>query len=1031
MHEELALGSHLAGYRILQLIGRGGTGLVYEAEHVVLGRSAAVKTLLPTLVDDAEFRERLVRESRMVAALEHPTVIPIYDAGEAEGALYVAMRLVRGPDLAELIDREGRLDLETTVGLLEQVAGALDAAHASGLVHRDVKPANVLLEEATGRVYLSDFGIAKHADAAGLTRTGFFLGTVDSAAPEQIQGLPVGPPADVYAFGCMVYECLTGRPPFDRVSAGAILRAHIADPPPRLPPDLGLPPALDDAVGRALAKEEADRYPTCGEMVLDIRAAAGVGRHTRAWTTLHPVAAPEAARAAALPPETTPLFGREDAIERLNELLRQPDIRLVTLTGLGGIGKTRVAIAAARAASDDFDEVAFLDLTVVAEPESLARSLAQGLGVAVADDGPAVDALGSRLAGRRTLLVLDSFERVLPEAPVIADLLSACPRLVVLVTSQIALRLPEERRFVVPPLPLADAGAGDDPRALAASAPVALFVDRARTVKPDFALGADNAAAVARICLHLDGIPLAIELAAARVNVLTPQAILARLDQRLAFLTEGTRGLPDRQQTLRAAIDWTYDLLPERERVVFARLGVFAGGWTLEAAEAICGDPEQNAVGELLNALAALVDNSLVRQDEGIEGEPRFTMLDTIREYALERLRERGEADDLRARHAERYLALAERAEPELDASGQAAWLARLEEEEDNIWAALAWSAADAGDRASGLRIVGSIMRYWSMRGRTAAVRHWLEGALADEDGIPEGTLAKARDAAGYAAFCEGDLLPATEHFERSAGFAKRAGDARRHAAATGRLAAVLLARGERTAARRAAEGALQEATGGGDKVTASGALSVLAEIAAEEHEEPTSAGLSERAMRLRRELGDRPLLASSLLDEARRGFSRRAPAETAMLVREALGVAHAVGDAWVESVALNTLGALAVAEGDGAEARRLLGDALALAHRRGDRRAVAESVHALAGAAVLDADMHRAARLVGAARALRDESGAAPSAVERAIDGLLEARLPGGSDDGVLELERTAGELLQLEEIVVLALGGPVPVPV
>jgi predicted ATPase/tRNA A-37 threonylcarbamoyl transferase component Bud32 len=1011
----------------LQLIGRGGTGLVYEAEHVVLGRSAALKTLVPALLDDEEFRERLIRESRMVAALDHPTVIPIYDAGDTDGVLYVAMRLVRGPDLAELVDRGGRLDVETTVGLLEQVAGALDAAHASGLVHRDVKPANVLLEEATGRVYLSDFGIAKHADAAGLTRTGFFLGTIDSAAPEQIQGQPVGPPADVYAFGCTAYECLTGRPPFDRGSTGAILRAHISDPPPPLPRDLGLPTALDDVIARALAKEEWARYPTCGELMEDFRAASGIGRRTRAWTALHPTP-PEATRLPPLPAETTPLFGRDAEVERLNELLRQPEIRLVTLTGLGGIGKTRLAIAGARTASDDFDEVAFVDLATATESEHLGLMLAQALGVAVADDESALDHIAYRLAGRRTLLVLDSFERVLPAASLLADLLGASPRLVALVTSQVALRLREEHRLPVPPLPLPDFSAAESPDQLLRAAPVALFADRARAAKPDFELTAENVAAVAGICTRLDGLPLPIELAAARVNVFTPQAILSRLDQRLAFLTEGASGLPDRQQTLRGAIDWTHDLLAERERVLFARLGVFAGGWSLEAAEAICSEPG-SGVGELLNALASLVDNNLVRQDEGVEGEPRFTMLDTIREYALERLRDRGEDVELLRRHAGRYLALAETAEPELEGPGQLAWLERLREEEENVWAALAWTLTDRGDLETGLRITAALVRFWITQARTAPVRHWLEGALAGAEGVADPTLAKAQFAAGYAALCEGDLVPATEHFERSLELARSVGDARHEAAALAPLARVLLARGEADAARAAAERALEFAGAEADKATASVACNVLADIAAEEDEEPACTAFAERGMRLRRELGDRSLLASSLVDSARRAFSRREPAETAVLLHEGLELARTVGDAWIESIALTTLGALAVVEGNAVGARNVFRDALAVAHRRGDRRAVAECVHGLAAVSALEGDTHRAARLLGAAHALRDAAGAALSPVERALDRIADPRLS-GTDGAVLDVERTAGELLQMEEIVVLALGGSVAVP-
>src|SRR5581483_8126507 len=257
---ELGPGSEIAGYRIVGTLGRGGMGFVREAEHVLLGRKAALKTLLPELADDGEFRERFVGESRMVAALDHPGIIPIYDAGEVDGIVYIAMRYVAGGDLADEIDR-GLLEPQRAVAILEQVAGALDTAHANGLVHRDVKPANVLIEDGGSRAYLTDFGIAKRAGTRGLTRTGFFVGTLDYAAPEQIRGETVGPAADVYAFGCLLFEALTGRKPFDRETDIAVMHAQLHDSPPPLG-DLRpeLPAVLDDVLGRALAKDSAARY---------------------------------------------------------------------------------------------------------------------------------------------------------------------------------------------------------------------------------------------------------------------------------------------------------------------------------------------------------------------------------------------------------------------------------------------------------------------------------------------------------------------------------------------------------------------------------------------------------------------------------------------------------------------------------------------------------------------------------------------------------------------------------------------------
>jgi predicted ATPase/tRNA A-37 threonylcarbamoyl transferase component Bud32 len=1019
---ELTPGTQLAGYTILQLVGRGGTGLVYEAEHVVLGRRAALKTLVPDLVDDAEFRERLTRESRMVAALDHPAVIPIYDAGESDGILYVAMRFVRGGDLADLLTRDRRLDVETTAGVLEQVAGALDSAHAHGLVHRDVKPANVLLEEATGRVYLSDFGIAKQADSAGLTKTGFFLGTVDSAAPEQIQGQAVGPPADVYAFGCTLYECLTGHPPFERSNAAATLRAHLFEDPPPLPPALDLPEAVDDVIARALAKEEASRYAACGDVVAELRAAVGISRHTRAWTALRQAPAVRTGQVAALPQPTKPLFGREQELERLDGLLRRRETRLVSLVGLGGTGKTRLALAAAHSVADDFDEVAFADLASLDDPEACVRAVVEAVGEELPDGASAIDVLTARLAGKRALLVLDGFEHLLGAAPLLAELPPALPETVALVTTQASLRLGQEQRLPVPPLPLPDPEDRDDLDRLSLSPAVALFVDQALAVRPDFELTSENAEAVVGICNRLDGLPLAIELAAARLDLLPPQAILDRLDQRLDFLTEGAPGLPERHQTLRRALDRTHDLLPEHERDLFARLGVFSGAWSLEAAEAVCGEPERSGGGELLRALGSLVDKGLVRPAEAAEGEPRFRMLGTVREYALERLVESGELAELRRRHARRYLALAEAAEPELTGTGQLVWIRRLSGEEEDIWAALDWALHGDGDLETGLRLASALARFWAIRGPVAPARRWFEEALEASGEIADHLRYKARSAAGWMTFCQGEFGPAGAQFEQSLEIARSLGDATAEGEALAQLARIRLATGEPAPARGAAEQALTLADAAADKVTASYACSVLSELAAGEDDEPGAAALSERALRLRRELGDRSLLARSFVDLARRRLPGRDHAETAALLHEGLDLARQVGDTGVEALAMSTLGALAAGKGDGAAGRRHLAEALTTAYRRGDARTVAECVHGLAAVAALGGDSHRAARLLGAAQALRQAQQAELSPVERALDELLGSTqvVP----DAALEVEQAAGGLLQLDDVVGLALG-------
>src|SRR5918994_2920776 len=319
MSETIGVGSEIAGYRVTGQLGRGGMGFVWEAEHAILGRKAAIKTLSNDIGGDGDFRERFIQESQMVAALDHPSIIPIYDAGEEGGVVYIAMRHVGGGDLQGLIAK-GLLDLDRAVSILEQVAGALDAAHAHELVHRDVKPANVLIDAASDRVYLTAFGIAKQARTRGLTRTGFFVGTLDYAAPEQIRGQPVGPQADVYAFGCLLFECLTGKKPFDRETDVAVMHAHLLDPAPaptELRPEL--PAALDNVVARALAKNEGDPTASCREVIEAVRACLGgqpVAPAARPSTLLTRTST----AFVNFPAETSPLIGRDDELAAVVEI---------------------------------------------------------------------------------------------------------------------------------------------------------------------------------------------------------------------------------------------------------------------------------------------------------------------------------------------------------------------------------------------------------------------------------------------------------------------------------------------------------------------------------------------------------------------------------------------------------------------------------------------------------------------------------------------------------------------------------------
>jgi predicted ATPase/class 3 adenylate cyclase len=483
-----------------------------------------------------------------------------------------------------------------------------------------------------------------------------------------------------------------------------------------------------------------------------------------------------------LPLQPTPLVGREKEVSEVCDLLRGEATRLLTLTGPGGIGKTRVALQAAADLLDDFtDGDFFVPLATLTEAELFLPALAETLGVKETGEQPLDETLKDYLGERRMLLVLDNFEQVLEAAPAVSELLSAAAGLKVLVTSRTPLRLYGEKEYAVPPLSVPDVRHLPDLKTLSQYEAVRLFIERAKSAKVDFEVTDDSAPAVAEICVRLDGLPLAIELAAARIKMLPPKAMLKRLGSRLKLLTGGARDLPERQRTLRATIEWSFALLEEGEQVLFARLAVFSGGRTLEAIEAIC-DAEGDLSAEAFEGVSSLVAMSLIRQEEGPGGEPRFVMLETVHEFAREKLQESAEAEEIKRLHAQYFLTLAEEAYPELKGADQLEWLERLEAEQDNIRVAFSW-ALERKEVEVALRMGGSLSWFWWVRDYYSEGRRWLEEALAmDVRGSPE-VRAMALAGAGGLAWQQGELdraqeaceegLELLEHEEREASEAK------------------------------------------------------------------------------------------------------------------------------------------------------------------------------------------------------------------------------------------------------------------
>ena len=966
-------------------IGAGGMAVVFRARDERLGRLVALKLLTPGLAGDAEFRRRFLRESRAAAAVDDPHIIPVYEAGEAGGVLFIAMRYVSGGDVRGLLRREGPLPPGRAAAIVSPVALALDAAHGAGLVHRDVKPGNMLIDARPGRpdhVYLSDFGLAKGGSASALTGTGLYLGTVAYMAPEQIQGQGVDGRADQYALGCAAFELLGGEVPFERDQDMAVIYAHLSVPPPSLASKRrGLPAAVDGALARALAKAPQDRYPSCREFAEALRqalglpgydrgpgvavvraavsgqaagapAAAGSGAtevrpvtggdrgvpgpgrpgpgegggtrelpqgtvtflftdlegSTRRWEE-HPaqmrdalarhdtivrgavdwhggvvfstmgdglaavfasareavravlaaqqglgavdwgqVTGPLAARMGLLTDEgvlggehylnqplnrcarlmaaghggqalvsgATELLVRDDLPDgcalvdlgehRLRDLARPvrifqltgpglrrefPPLRtleafagnlpvqlssfvgragelgqvaaamqrspLVTVTGPGGVGKTRLALQAAADQLPSFGDGAWLcELAPAQDGEAMAQAV---LATLRARPRPGLSTAGSVVEFLRTrsalLLVLDNCEHLADAAATLAAaILRRCSGVRVLATSQQALGVGGEQVFALRPLSLPPPEAGM--AAASGSDAVSLFAQRAAAARGDFSLSPGNVAAVGEICRRLDGIPLAIELAAARVAALRPAEIAGLLDERFRLLTRGRADAADRQQTLQATVEWSYALLGEADRRVFGCLGVFPGSFDAEAAVAVA-DAGGLARWDVLDGLTELVGKSLVMQEEGPDQTSRYRLLETMRAYTGQQLAAVGEPDRLRHRHAEHYAAFAERAGLEVTGPAQLEWQPRIRAERDNLQAAVTW-ALSSGDQARPLafRIVAALVAFAITSPGTVA--GWAEACLAQISECPPELRGMVIAAAGWSAFWSGDL---------------------------------------------------------------------------------------------------------------------------------------------------------------------------------------------------------------------------------------------------------------------------------
>jgi predicted ATPase len=748
-----------------------------------------------------------------------------------------------------------------------------------------------------------------------------------------------------------------------------------------------------------------------------------------------------------LPRQLTSFVGRERDVEAVPKLLLREGVCLVTLTGPGGAGKTRLALQVAGDLIDAFpDGVFFVALASIGDPELILYAIAQTLGLPESGDRSPSESLKAYLSDKQMLILLDNFEHVLEAAPQVAELLATCPRLKVLVTSRAVLHLRGEKEFPVRPLALPDPKRLPPFETLSQYAAVALFIQRALDVKPEFAVTNANAPAVAEICARLDGLPLAIELAAAWIKLFPPQALLGRLESRLKLLTGGARDLPPRQQTLRGTIAWSYDLLAKEEKALFRRLSVFAGGFTLDAAESVCsaaGEVDRSTSGtgaddrsggapagagdnrssrptdhspdpleiEVLDGIASLADKSLLQQvtREPGDAEPRFGMLEVIREYGLECLATSGEAPAIRRRHASYFLTLVEEAEPELRGPQRGVWLQRLEMEHDNLRAALAWAALvwseEGGEAAAALRLGRALWEFWWVQGYLAEGREGLARLLA-LTGAPEyvAERAKALHRAGVLACDQGDYAAARALHEESLAVSSKLGDRRGIATSLNNLAHVARLQGDYPAAQELYGESLAIGRNLGDRRLIAFSLDGLGMMARYQGDYAAARGFYEESLALGRELGDRQSVAIVLNNLGWVAQDQGDYAAARAFYEESLLLKRGLGDRRGVAFSLNGLGLVALCQGDHEPARALFEESLAIRRELGDRRGTAFSLNGLGTVARYQGDAEAARRFHEESLAIRQELGEKPG-IAYSLQGLAEVSEQQGDYDAAQAL--------------------------
>ncbi|MBI5836695.1 MAG: protein kinase [Candidatus Eisenbacteria bacterium] len=970
----LTPGTRLGIYEITAPLGAGGMGEVYRARDTRLGREVALKVLPADVASDAGRLARFEHEARTVASINHPNIVTLFSVEDAHGTRFLTMELVEGQGLDRHV-APGGLPVARVVALGIALADALAAAHEKGVVHRDLKPANIMLTPE-GRVKVLDFGLAKLETppsdidftrtatlAEPLSADGQVMGTVPYMAPEQVRGEAVDSRTDLFALGIVLYELATGRRPFDGATTGVISSAILRDTPEAVASIRSDAPAdLDRIIARCLEKDPRARFQAAHEVGDELRR---VGLPREAGAFLKPPPAP-----------SSPLLGRREALESAAARLGG-GARVLTVTGYGGTGKTRFSIELFRRLAPAYaGGAAYVSLASVTAPAEVLPTVAVALDIAEAHGRSALDALCTVIGDRRMLLLLDNLEQVLGAAGDIATLVSRCPSLQVIATSRAPLKIGAESEFGLPPLELPATDA-TSPEELKGCPSVALLVQRAGKVKPGFAITTSNAGAIAAICRRLDGLPLALELAAARLRVLEPSALLQRLDHALDLLTSGDRDLPLRQRTLRATISWSYSLLDAAGQRLLRRASVFHEGWTFEAMEQVCyGEDERHRA---LDELDALVENGLVRV-AGSDG--RYALLETIRAFAAEQLHAGGEVDAIRQSHADYCLGLTAGVAAGIRAPGQLEALARARGDYANILAAVQWltACARAGDRAAlekGLLVCGHMNWVWHIGGQHFTARGMLDALLALATDLPPSRgRARSRLAAGMVSTTTGEWERSLGEWAGGFEDGKAAGDDEAAAEGIMGVGYCKLSLGQMEAASAALDEAIARSAGGVSDFLHALSMALKGMLLFATGSLEPGMALVEQALRIHERIHDQECGGVALSFLAQMTFAKGDHARALTLYHEALASLEAVGDHPEIARVHCEMGWTALAAADARAAQDSFVLAVHAYEGVGSPRGTGLALLGLAAVEAARARTERAVAIAAAAHALSERAG-------------------------------------------------------